>query len=456
MREISNGLASIGLLNSIFSKHWLNREAVALWTDGATLQAWLDVEVALAQAQAQLGLIPKPAAAAIAACARAEHLDVERMQQDVAHCMHPFVPVLHQLEELCGDEAAGYLHWGVTTQNIFDTGAALQLKRSHSLLVGFLDAGLLAIGQLAQTHRGTPQAGRTHGQHALPITFGFKVAGWHAELRRQSRRIREASQGAFCASMGGAVGTFSAMQGKGRSTQDLVAKILELESADIPVRTAFDAQASYLSALAQMGTTIEKIANEIVFMQRTEIAEVGEAFHFGKIGSSTMAQKRNPQHALNLVGLSRLLRSRVPVALECMLRGNEGDSASSNVGDMIVPEVVILAVSLLDGLGTLIRGLGVNAQAMAKNLEMTQGLILSEAVMMRLAQQVGRHKAHKILYEVAQASTETGDSLGEGLRKHADLQALLPTLNLPDLLDAKNYLGEASACVDDELARPLV
>ena len=446
-------MESIGLLSSVFCKHWLYQPAVGLWTDGATLQSWVDVEVALAQAQAEIGLIPRHAGQAIAQRLAGTMLDPERIAADIAHTMHPFVPVLHQLEEICGEPAAAYLHWGATTQNIFDTGAALQLKRSHTMLLGFVDRALAALAELAREHRDTPQAGRTHGQHALPITFGFKVGAWHAEMRRHRERLLFAAHGSFLASLGGAVGSFAAMAGKGREMQALVAQRLGLEPNEFPVRTAYDHHAAYVAALAMMGSTVEKIAGEVFTLQRTEIAEVEEGFHRGKVGSSTMAQKRNPGLAMNMQGVGRILRSRVPIVLEGMLRHDEGDATSGNVCDVTLPETVICAISLAESLVRLVEGLAVNRAAMAQNLARSGGLIVSEAVMMALATHIGRHHAHQVLYDVAQDTAEGGGSFASRLREHALVKPLQQQLDIESLLDPTRYVGEAPACVDEELAR---
>jgi 3-carboxy-cis,cis-muconate cycloisomerase len=443
---------SIGLLGSVFSRNWFHAPVVALWSDEASLRAWTDVEVALAQAQADLGLIPADAARTIAARLADMVFDDERLVADIAHTMHPFVPVLRQLEEQCGEPAAAYLHWGATTQNIVDTGMALQLKRSHALLLGGIDRALAALASLAREHRDTPQAGRTHGQHALPITFGFKVAGWHGELRRHRERIGFAARSAFVASMGGAVGAFAAMAGHGREVQIRLARQLGLEPNDLPQRSIYDRQGAYISTLGLLASTVEKIAGEVFTLQRTEIAEVAEGFHRGKVGSSTMAQKRNPGLVMNLASLARLLRSRIPLVLEAMVRHDEGDGTANNICEATVPEVMCCAVSLATGLGALAEGLVVDEAAMARNLKLSGGLIVSEAVMMALAAHIGRHHAHQVLYDVAQDTAEGGGSFAARLRAHILVKPLLGRLNIDALLDPVNYLGEAGVCVDQALA----
>lgn len=444
---------SIGLLGSIFSRNWFHAPVLALWTDAASLRAWVDVEVALAQAQAELGLIPAEAACTIAERLHDMAFDDARLVADIARTMHPFVPVLRQLEERCGEPAAAWLHWGATTQNVVDTGMALQLERSHALLLDGLDRSLRGLARLAHDYRDAPMAGRTHGQHALPITFGFKVAGWHGEMRRQGQRIRLAARGAFVAGMGGAVGTFAAMEGRGREVQAGVARRLGLEVNDLPQRSIYDRQGAYVSALGLLAATVEKIAAEVFTLQRTEFGEVAEGFHRGKVGSSTMAQKRNPGLVMNLVGLARLLRSRIPLVLEAMVRHDEGDGTANNICETTLPEALCCAVSLAQGLAALADGLAVDSAAMERNLKLSGGMIASEAVMMALARHIGRHHAHQVLYDVAQDTAEGGGAFVDRLRSHALVKPLLTELDLDALVDPVNYLGEASACVDQELAR---
>ena len=444
---------TVGMFASCFTGHWFSAEAKALWSDRATLQAWLDVEAALARAQAELGMIPRGAAETIAAKARAELFDLDRLAQDIRRTMHPFVPVLRQFEALCGEEAAGYIHWGVTTQNIFETGCVLQLRASHRLLIQGFDRALAACAKLAAENRDVLQAGRTHGQHALPITFGFKVAAWREELRRHAARLAAAAGDAFVARTGGAVGTFAAMGGQGRAVQARLAELLGLGVAAIPVRSAFDGFAAYLGILGLIAATVEKVAREVVFLQRTEIAEAEERFETGKVGSSTMAQKRNPAHAQNIAGIAQILRSRVPLANESMLRPNEGDATAGNVADTLVPEMAILAVSVVEGLATLLEGLVVHPEAMRRNLDLTGGAILSEAIMMGLARRIGRHHAHHVLYDAAMQAAGGGISFVEALRQHPLLDRHKEALDLEALLDPVNYVGEAADCVDDEIRR---
>ena len=234
--------------------------------------------------------------------------------------------------------------------------------------------------------------------------------------------------------------------------QSRMADILGLTPATIPMRSSFDRIAGYVSTLGLLAGTAEKIAQDVVFMQRGEIGEAEEAFYTGKVGSSTMAQKRNPATALLLISLTRMARSRVALALESMVRMDEGDSSASNVADVLLPEAAILAVSIVEKLAQLMGGLVVYPEAMRRNLDLSGGRILSEAVMMRLAERIGRHHAHHVLYEAAQRSTTEGIAFATAIAEHPAMRDAAAGLDLPSLLNPTTYLGEAMACIDDVVA----
>ncbi|WP_395703008.1 adenylosuccinate lyase family protein [Aquabacterium sp.] len=443
----------IGMFDSFITGHWFSAEAKRLWSDEATLQSWLDVEAALAQAQAAQGLIPAEAAATITGQAQASRFDTRQLAEAIAFAQHPLVPVLHRFEQLCGEPAAGYLHWGATTQNIFDTAAALQMHATHRLLLRELDGAITAIGALATRHRSTPMAGRTHGQHALPMSFGYKLAGWIDELDRDRQRLQQRLAAAFPASMGGAIGTFAAMGPRGPAVEAGVAELLGLQPAGLPLRGSYDRACDYVQALGLLAGTAQKIAQDLVFLQRSEIGEVSEAFHHGKVGSSTMAQKRNPSSAQLLASLARLLRLRVPGALEAMVRSDEGDAAATNVTDVLLPEIALLGASLAGCLCRLARGLQVDAAAMARNLALGGGLINTEALMMRLTPRMGRHRAHRLLYEVAQQAQSARLPFRQALLRHPAFAEPGLVEELLQALEPAAYLGESVTLTDATVAR---
>jgi adenylosuccinate lyase/3-carboxy-cis,cis-muconate cycloisomerase len=440
------------MFESFITGHWFSAEAKQLWSDQATLQSWLTVEAVLARVQAQLGLVPAEAAQVITRHCHAADFDTARLAQDIAFAQHPLVPVLQQLQQRCGEPAAGYLHWGATTQNIFDTACALQVRDTHQLLRRDLDAALAALATLAGRHRSTPMAGRTHGQHALPMSFGFKLAGWIDELARDRTRLQQRLAASFPACMGGAIGTFAAMGPLGPEVERRLAQELGLQPAGLPMRSSFDRACDYVQALGLLAGTAQKLALEVIFLQRTEIGEVSESFHLGKVGSSTMAHKRNPSTAQLLASLARQLRLRVPAALDAVVRMDEGDASSTNVTDTLLPEIAILGASVAATLRRLAEGLQVDVEAMRRNLDLTGGLITSEAVMMKLTHRMGRHQAHHLLYEAAQQAQTEGRPFRQVLAEHAGVDSELPA-DLQQALEPASYLGESAAITDAVLAR---
>lgn len=444
---------NVGPFDSFITRGWYNAQARRVWSDTGTLQAWLRVEAALAWAQGELGVIPREAAQKIGRHVDIQGFDLARLTEEIAFAQHPFVPVLRQFEKLCGEPAAGYLHWGATTQNIFDTANALQMAETHALTLRFLDEAIARLAALAEEHRHTLQAGRTHGQHALPMTFGFKVAGWLDELVRDRARLAERFGPSFVVCMGGAIGTFAAMGPRGPEVERLMAEKLGLRPAGLPARASCDRICDYVVTLGLLAGTAEKIARDIVFLQRTEVGEVAESFHLGKVGSSTMAQKRNPSTSLMLISMARLLRSRVALSLECMARMDEGDSSSTNVNDVTLPEIAILAVTVAETLQKLAAGLAVSSEAMARNARLTNGLIVSEAVMMRLTESMGRHQAHHLLYEAAQGAITGGAPFLEVLREHLLVRGRDLPAGLERALAVENYVGESARLADEAVAR---
>jgi 3-carboxy-cis,cis-muconate cycloisomerase len=436
------------MTNSLFKQHWHDAAVVDIWSERATIQCWFDVEAALAKAQAELGMIPTKAAAVIAEKANAAEVDLERLVQDIGFALHPFVPALRQLEEICGEEAAAFLHWGATTQNIFDTATSLQLQRSDTLLRQRLERLLAKLAEIADAHRTTVQAGRTHGQHALPISFGLKIAAWIAELRRHMDRLRALEERVFIVRMGGAAGTYAAMDGHGRAIQARVAKLLGLHDGGLPMRSSADHFAEYVCVLAQFAATSEKIAQNISFLQRTEIGEAFEGHHDGKIGSSTMPQKRNPARGMIVITMARLLRLRAPAALDAMVQMDEADGAISGVCEAVVPEAAIMAVSIAMQLELLFAGLQIDAGAMRENIDKSRGLIMTEAAMMRLAPKMGRDHAHRLLYDVAMAAFEQRQPLLDALKSRHDIDGVI---DIEATGDPSTYLGESADCVDAEV-----
>jgi 3-carboxy-cis,cis-muconate cycloisomerase len=358
----------------------------ALFSRASRWQRWLDVEAALAGVQADLGVIPVEAGLAIAAAARLDRLDAERVERGIAATSHPLMALVTELSEAVGEPYGGWVHWGATTQNITQTGDVLVLREAHRILLGLLARVLAAAGELARRSADMTAAGRTHGQQAVPITFGFKVAGWVDELARHAQRLRGVEGRVFLAMMGGAVGNFASLGPPGPAVQAGVAARLGLQPMAVPSRASGDGFAEYVCTLALLAGTGGRIAGEIYELMKTEFGEAAEPAPAGTIGSSTMPHKRNPQLSDDCVTIGAQVRAVVPLALEGMLQDHEVNGAYTAMLDDAVERACVLTGELLVRLQVILTGLELDPRRMRANLDLTAGLISSEAVMLALGQ----------------------------------------------------------------------
>ena len=419
-----------------------------VFEDRSLVQYWLDVEAALARAQARVGLLPADAAEEITRTARAEAIDLEELRRGTNLVGYPILPLVRQLSSLCDERTAGYIHWGATTQDIMDTACVLQLREADRLLKEDLAQLIERLSALARRYRERPMAGRTHGQHALPITFGYKLAVWVDELRRHVQRFDQAGPRLFRLQFGGATGTLASLGDSGMAVHHALAQELNLSPATISWHGARDTIAEFVALCALLAATLGKMANEVATLQRTEITEVGEAFELGKGGSSTMPQKRNPNLSENVVGLARIIMQQVPAALAAMITEHERAMGEWHIEWQVVPESSLLTSAALGHTLTIFNGLVVNEKAMERNLSMTNGQIVSEAVMMKVADHLGRQRAHELLYTLCAESQDTGATLMSLISENAEITAALSAEEIKALLDPRNYTGLAASFVD--------
>jgi 3-carboxy-cis,cis-muconate cycloisomerase len=431
----------------LFGDQFSTPEIRAVFDERKMLQLWLDVEAALAAAQADLHLIPPGDAEAIARAARVENLDLSAIKRDLAVTAHPIVPVVRELARVAGD-AGRWVHWGATTQDVLDTGMVLQVKAAHAIIRRDLVTLTRELAVLAEKHRNTVMAGRTHGQQALPITFGFKVATWVAECLRQVERLDEAAPRLFVGELAGAVGTLAGFGPHGEAVQRRALERLGLGVPLIAWHASRDTITEFVTFLALLGGTLARIANEVVQLQRTEIMELEEPFAHGKVGSSTMPHKRNPAHAERIVAIARLLRGPATTALETTVAAHERDMSVGRAEWVLVPEAACLAAAALHWSLVVARGLRVNVERMRENLGRLGGLLLSEAVMLRLGETLGRNAAHDLVYEAAMAAVEGKGSFRELLLADPRAAGALDAAELDRLLEPTAYTGLAGAFVD--------
>jgi 3-carboxy-cis,cis-muconate cycloisomerase len=403
-------------------------------------QRWLDVEAALALAEAEVGVVPDEAARAIASAARVSHLDTERVQRGILATSHPLMALVTELSAAAGEPHGGWVHWGATTQNITQTGDLLVLKEAHRIFLGYLGKVLAASARLAAQGADLPMAGRTHGQHAVPITFGFKVAAWIDELLRHVERLQEVEKRVFAAMTGGAVGNFASLGAEGPAVQADVARRLGLASMAVPSRAVVDSIAEYVGILGLIAATGGMIGGEVFTLMKYEFGEVEEPAPAGTIGSSTMPHKRNPQLADDCITISAQLRGLVPLALESMLHDHEVDGAHSALLDETLEQACVLTGDLLARLQVILEGLIVHPDRMRANLDLTGGLISSELVMLTLGRVIGRQVAHEVVYDAAQ-SVHGGGSFAAALGADPRVAGRLSEAELAQLLDPASHTG---------------
>jgi 3-carboxy-cis,cis-muconate cycloisomerase len=412
------------------------------------------VEAALARAQARVGIIPKEAAEAISRAiepiaAGRETLDFERLKRETANVGFPILPLVRQLAERAG-EAGRWLHWGATTQDIMDSAVVLQIRDALALIEADLETLRGHLAALAKKHRDTPMAGRTFLQQALPITFGYKAAVWLSAFDRHAEREAEIKRRVLKAQFGGAVGTLASLGGgtEGLATVDELARELGLAEPAITWHVARDTIAETVQFLALLGGSMAKIADDVMLMSATEFGEAGEPFATGRGASSTMPQKRNPISCGFIIAAARALRQAAGLALDAMLSSFERTASAWHLEWIAVPEAFGYAAGALHQSVFLAGGLIVEAGGMARNLDLTHGLIVAEAVMMGLAPHIGRNQAHDYVYDACRAAIEAGRPLYDVLLETKEIAGPLGADKLRALTDPANYLGAAQAMVD--------
>jgi 3-carboxy-cis,cis-muconate cycloisomerase len=437
----------------VFRDLFGTEEMFEVFNDRALLQSWLDAEAALARAEALCGVIPADAAAEIGRRARADLFDPEEIRRAIRTANHPLVPVVRALAALCDNGAGEYVHWGATTQDIMDTGTVLQLRDAHAILVGRLDELASILARRVREERDTVMAGRTHGQHAVPITLGLKLAVFLDELLRHRERLLQLAPRLLVAELAGAGGTLASLGGAAEEVQNAFARTLDLAVPEVAWHTARDGFAELAAVLAMAAATCERLANEVILLQKTEVAEVFEAHEPGNVGSSTMPQKRNPMTAEGVVAASRLVRRNLVVAIEGMTGQHERDMGAWQAEWIWIRDLCVNADATFVQAGKLAEGLRVDRERMRANLGLTGGLIMAEAVMMEVADVLGRQQAHDLVHSLAMEAFEAQRPFVELLKTDARVAGAVTAERVDSLLAGNDYLGLSTASVERVLAR---
>jgi 3-carboxy-cis,cis-muconate cycloisomerase len=426
-------------------------EMRAIFCDAGYLTRCLKVEAALARAQAGIGMIPAAAAREISAKANLASLDLASLKRETEIVGYPILPLVNQLAAACSGDAGGYVHWGATTQDIMDTAVVLQLRSAFELIEADLDEILRSLEALARCYRNAPMAGRTHLQHALPITFGYKAAVWRAPLARHRERLAQLRPRVLVGQFGGAAGTLASLGGQGLAVRAALMRELGLGEPDITWHVARDGLTEAVLFAGLVTASLAKIASDVMMLMSTEFGEVFEPFEHGRGASSTMPQKRNPISSELIVAAAKLTRQHCALMLDAMVQDFERATGPWHAEWIALPESYIATAGALRQAKLMLAGLGVDTDRMQRNLALTSGLIVAEAVMMGLAPTLGRQVAHDLVYDACRAAAESGHPLLELLCADAKVSVHLGRAELERLLDPRNYLGSAAAMVDRSL-----
>ena len=422
-----------------------------VFSDAARLQHMLDFEAALARAEVRCGVIPAGAAQAIASKCKADLIDANALATATAVSLNPAIPLVKQLTALVAKddpEAARFVHWGATSQDANDTGLVLQIRQALDILEADLAALCSALTELAQKHRSTPIAGRTLMQHALPTTFGAKVAGWLDAMNRHRERSAETRARVLVLQFGGAVGTLAALREKGLQVAEALAAELHLGLSTMPWHTQRDRVAEAATTLGLCTGTLGKIARDISLHMQTEIAEVFEPAGEGRGGSSTMPHKRNPVSAAVVLSAATRVPGLVSTMLSAMVQEDERGLGDWHAEWETLPEIFRLTAGALHQMAAIVPHLEVDAARMRRNLDATHGLIFAEAVTIALGSHIGKSAAHALLGVASRQARESGQHLREVLAQNRAVTERLTSAELDRLFAPENYLGVAEELVD--------
>ncbi len=420
-------------------------EMLKIFDEETRVQKLLDVEAALALAHAEVGNIPKQDAEKIVEMASTKYVKVERVKAIEKEIKHDIASLVRALSEVCRESGA-YVHLGATSYDIVDTANALQLKDALSVIEKRLLDFKGILQKQALVHKDTVMIGRTHGQHALPITLGFKFAVWGYEINRHIERLDECKKRVLVGKVSGAVGTQAGLGEHAEQIQELVMKRLGLHAAEISTQIVQrDRYAELICIYATVASSLENFATEIRELQRPEIAELFESFEAKKqVGSSTMPHKQNPETCERVCGLARIVRSLSMPALEDMVTWHERDLTQSSAERFIIPESNILLDYILNLTCNIVANLRVDSERMLQNLSITQGRAMSESVMMALVKKgVNRQEAHEMLRKLTIQSAGEKKPFKQVLQEDKLISSKLTDKEIDQALNPKNYLGTA-------------
>ncbi|MEM2896581.1 MAG: adenylosuccinate lyase [Candidatus Bathyarchaeia archaeon] len=427
----------------IDSKRYGSEEMRRIFDEESRFQRMLDVEAALAWAHAEVGNIPKKDAKVIMDKSSMDSVNLERIKKIESEIKHETMALAIALSEACGSSGA-YVHLGATSNDILDTAMAIQIKEAIEIIEKRLDELERVLIKLSRKYAKTIMVGRTHGQHALPITLGFKFAVWMREVSRHVERLEQCSKRILVGKISGAVGSQAGFGPRAREIQGLVMRKLGLNEPEVTTQIVQrDRHAELICLFANIASSLDKFATEVRNLQRPEIGELAEPFEFEKqVGSSAMPHKQNPILCENTCSLAKLMRSLAFPALENVITWNERDLTQSASERFIIPEAFIILDQMLMNMIKVLSGIQVYESKMIENLELTKGLALSEAIMMALFKKgLGRKEAYELIRKLSLEASSKGKSFKELLLESSFIKNFIDEKELEEALNPKNYLG---------------
>ena len=423
-----------------------------VWSDENRTAKYLDIERALARVQGQLGIIPQAAADEIVKNCNLDQIDWAKLKAKTEAIGYPIIAVVNQINAHCKDGLGEYCHWGATTQDITDTAAVLQIREGLALIETDLKDISDALAKLAKEHRNTPIIGRSNLQQATPITFGYKMASILAGIERHRERLQQLKPRVLVGEFGGASGTLSSLESGAMETQAGLMKELGLGQPLISWHTVRDNFAEVGVFLGIVGGSLGKIAMDVKLLMQTEVAEVFEPFSPGRGSSSTMPQKRNPISCLYIHANISVVRQLAASLMDAMVADHERSTGPWEIEWVALPEIFCLMSGALKQTKFILQGLEVDAAQMRRNIDMTHGLVMSEAVMMGLGPFLGREVAHDLVYDICRDALKQKRPLIDLLAEHPQINQHVSRQQLEQFCDPMNNLGQAGVMVDRVLA----
>ena len=434
--------------SAIFGNIFSTEAMRQVWSDENRTRKYLDIEAALARVQGRLGIIPEEAASEIESNCTLDKINLTKLREQTERIGYPVLGVVSQINALCRDKLGEYCHWGATTQDITDTATVMQIREALAIVDEDLVAISARLAQLARRYRDTPMVGRSNLQQAVPVTFGYKLAGILAAIERHRQRLAQLRPRVLMGEFAGAAGTLASIEHGALETQQGLMEELGLAQPLIAWHTVRDTIAEVGCFLGLVGGTLGKFSMDLKLMMQTEVGEVYEPYAHGRGSSSTMPQKRNPISSCYIHAGISVVRQHVAALLDAMVADHERSTGPWQIEWIVLPEAFCLIAGALKQTRFVLDGLVVDQRRMRDNLDMTNGLVVSEAVMMGLGRHIGREYAHDLVYDICREAIKQNRPLLDLLSENVEIAKHFDRAALSELCDPANYLGLSGEMVD--------